>query len=122
MRFLLVLLLLSLPALANAEEYERAAKHSAMEAKEADVYEYEAMTLYSVPEDKVQYYITKPNHPAYPYMVKNQILGRDLDTRFKAVGYGKEVDREATAKFLKDIDDANAEKMAILRARKAAQE
>lgn len=121
MRLLIVLVLLVVGQVAHAEEYERAAKYAASAEMEADVYEYEAMTLYSVPDDRVQYYVTKPNHPAYPYMVQNKILGRDLDTRFQATGYGKEVDREAAQKFLKDIDDANAEKMAKLKLLKAKQ-
>ena len=57
--------------------------------KEAEVGENEGMTFYSIQEDKVQYYITKPNHPAYPYMIKKNVQifqGKKLLDLFKING------------------------------------
>lgn len=118
MRYLLaaiVALSFSISANANDKEGHMNQKYAPVLAKEARVAENEKMTLYTIEEDRVQYYITKPNHPAYPYMVKSKVLGRDLDTRFKITGYGLEVDRQAAKDFLKEIEEINAEKVKILR-------
>lgn len=76
--------------------------------KETQVSDGPDLTVYSVQSEKVQFYVTKPAHPAYPYMLKNKILGRGLDTRFEITGYG--YDSDAAKAFVKEIEDFNAEK------------
>jgi len=83
----------------------------------ADVYETKDAILFSIPEKKVQYYITKPNNPAYPAVVENNVLGRNEDIRFKANGFAK-ADNKAAVQFLEEIDKINKDRLAKLKAQK----
>jgi hypothetical protein len=111
-----ILFSFSLPA--QAEEAARPPvdpQHQPTQMFNADVYETSNAILFSIPEKKVQYYITKPNNPAYPAVIENQVLGRNQDIRFKANGFAK-ADNEAAIKWLEEIDQINKDRLAKLKA------
>jgi hypothetical protein len=113
MRLLIVFLSLSLSA--QAEERPPVdPQHQPTQMFAAEVFESDDAILFSIPETKVQYYITKPNNPAYPTMIENQVLGRHEDTRFKANAFAKPDNAEA-AKWLEEIDKINKDRMAKLK-------
>ena len=117
MRIFTFATLLSLSVSAQAAEPfdpPVADKHKPTQAFEAQVYESDDSILFSIPEKKIQYYITKPNNPAHPYIIENKVLGRDNDTRFRANGYGA-ADNKAAAKWLEEINRINNDRMAKLK-------
>lgn len=115
-----VALLVSTNAQAIVYESTNPPERVKSDSKTAEVFEYEGMTFYSIPNDRVQYYVTNPGHPAFPYIVEVRILGRGVDTRFEATGYGREADSQAAAEFLQKVNDANAAKVEKLKALQGA--
>lgn len=112
---LIAAMLLSLALSAQAEERLPVdPQHQPTQMFKADVYESDDAILFSIPETKVQYYIAKPNNPAYPAMVENKVLGRRDEIRFKANGFAKPDNKEA-AKWLEEINKINKDRLAKLK-------
>lgn len=101
-----------LSAQANSKEISL---YDFMMSKNAQAYESEDAFLYSIKDERVQYYVTKANHPAHPYIVTNEVRGRESNSWFKVTGWGNG-DEDAAERWVEEIKKINDAKIFKIKA------
>lgn len=114
MRLLIITFLLASFAASSASAEGEISLYDFMKAKNAEVFDSSDAIMYNLRDERLQYYVTKSNHPAHPYIIKNKIRGRAEGTWFKVTGFG-DGDNGAAEFWMEQIKRVNDAKIAKIR-------